>query len=206
MELTLAKSTVETPLNSLKRTVNEVKNIVCEQYLREYAPTLMSDCGMSENPFSGVCIYLNFLLAKKLNDLGYKAKLAGGHAVFGINNNQFGVVKYGEPSNMATLLPNGDLYVGNGFAGHCWIEIQDLNVIVDLSLMHLKDIISEDNKNRGIVDDEYLLDTNKLVISHNELISSKLIDAGNVGYYYEYSREATLSAMNNIKMLLTLIN
>ena len=186
--------------SSLKQLVENIKLEVCDKYKREYHPVITS-VETTRNEFMGCCVPLNFLLFEKLNELGIKTNLVGGKATFGVNNNAYGVVEYGYIGNMDVLTCDGKQYDGTGFLGHCWLELEELDVVIDLSLMHLKDLFLEDNANRGIVDYDYLLDLDKLVLETSQIIDRSEIISGSIGYHYSKSKQATIEVLGKVEAL-----
>lgn len=192
----------ENRLNELVLLVEKIKESICDQYIKQYSEAVLVGGGSNKNLFMGGCVILNYLLNEKLIENGFKTELVAGQATFGINKNQFGVVEYGYDSNMSTLTASGDFFNGNGFLGHCWIKVQELNVVIDLTLMHLKEVTLEDNLNRGIFDDDYLLDTKKMVITDSEIVSRNQIVSGEVGYHYNYNPEKTKESKAALQLLI----
>lgn len=188
---------------NITNLVNNIKGSICDQYIKEFSFMLDGGCA-NKNIFIGSCIPLNYLLCEKLKENGFNAKIVAGQATFGVNENQFGVVDYGGTGNMPTLTPDGNLYYGVGFLGHCWITVEKLDLVIDLSLMHLKDIVLEDNRHRGIDDCQYSLDLSKLVLSSDEIIERDKIISGAIGYHYKQDAGITNEAIAKIEKLKTL--
>jgi len=186
------------------KMVNEVKDQVCEQFINNFANTTLKFQGANSNPFMGSCIIINHLLCETLKSKGLNAELVAGSATFGINHNNYGVIEYGYIGNMSTLTPDGSLAINNGFKGHAWVTIEELDLVIDLTLMHLKELAKLDNDNRGIIDKDYLLDQSELVLSTNQLIGRDKIIAGSIGYHYCENNEITAKALEQLAKILNL--
>ncbi|EKO3439435.1 hypothetical protein NTE19_003327 [Vibrio fluvialis] len=172
------------------------------QYLKDVTPIALAEgVGLADNLMIGSCIYLNHLLCEKLVDNGFNAKLKAGRATFGVNKNQYGVLDFGYETNMDTLSPDGSLFIGEGFKGHCWVEVKNLDAIVDLTLLHTKEHMISDNTHRGIVDNDYLLDATKAVVLTSELVSRDKIVSGSVGYHYASNAAMAAQAFAKLEAL-----
>ncbi len=175
-----------------------------EQCVRDLQPLARSE-GVTGDVLLGSCVYLNHLACERLLDNGINATLLGGRASFGVNKNQYGVIDYGYEENMPTLMPDGTLFQGVGFAGHCWCEVKKLDLIIDITLARLPQFIQSDNLNRGIVDNDFLLDPKKVVISRSELVPRRNIVSGSLGYHYASNREYTDRALSKLAELKSMI-
>ena len=193
-------------ITELKTIVDQIKSGVNDKYL-----TVMKSVShafsepMGDNPFNGACLYLNHLLCEELKEKGFDAHYVGGAASFGFNKSGSGYCEYGyvTQEQMEMFRAMGCTAEDLPFMGHAWVEIPSLNVIVDLTLMHLESVIADDNKMNGLPPEtEFLIDSNKLVLEQSELISRDAIWSFNAGCSYIKTDSITCEAKRRSGLLL----
>lgn len=179
-------------LNKLQKLVEESIQPIQTRYINDVTIAhQVVNADLPSNPLLGGCAYLSYLLNEVLTQHGYKSKLQGGMATFGINKTPAGGIEFGYDSAHLLLNIHGQLDVSRALKGHFWVEIKDLDVILDLSLLTLKEHFLLDNGYRGITDNEYLLDPKKTIIAKSEVLSRDDILSGRVGYHYAKNAEIT---------------
>lgn len=171
-----------------------------QAYLSMAEPMARNE-GVTGDLLIGSCVGVNYLACQKLIDNGFNARFVGGNAAFRLNKGEHGVMVFGYTGNMDVLMPSGNEFDGVGFLGHAWVEIRNLDLIVDITLAHLKQHMIQDNAHRGIVCDEYLLSPNRVVVPRSELITKEKIISGAVGYHYAPNSSSTQQAINRWEAL-----
>jgi hypothetical protein len=195
----------QSPLSHLSALVEHIQPELTAQYIAEMLPMFKSiGHAQGPNPMSGSCLYLNYLLCNALKANGYSdAFIVGGAASFSFSKGDTGLVEYGR---MNTFLhghnADGSRFDGTAFAGHCWVEIPSLDVIVDASLAHLKGQVDTDNQLQGIHDEEFLLDPTKLVIEYHELHTREQLFNYEIGYSYVVTESITREAHSRLQFIL----
>lgn len=193
-------------ITELKIIVDQIKSGLNDKYL-----TVMKSVShafgepMNDNPFFGACLYLNHLLCEELKEKGFDAEYVGGAASFGFNKFDSGYCEYGyvTQEQMQMYRAMGCTLDEMPFIGHAWVEIPSLNVIVDLTLMHLESVINDDNKMNGLPPEtEFLIDTNKLVLEHSELITRDAVWNFTAGCSYIKTDSITHEAKRRSELLL----
>ncbi|MCY9872350.1 hypothetical protein [Vibrio barjaei] len=165
-------------MSKLVSLTNEIKNSL-DKSIGDYAHK------HNEQFLTTSCILYNALGKERLKDNDFDAKLMAGKAAFGFNASQYGMIEF-DVNAVGYFLEYG---VAPGFSGHCWIYVPSLEVVVDLTLADLKQRVIDSNKQTGIDDDEFLLDSS-MVIPVEKIMDYQSIKAGAVGLYYEQTCEA----------------
>jgi hypothetical protein len=128
-------------------------------------------------------IAINNYSLKALVAAGFGAKLVSGKAAFGVNKGKHGVIHFGFSKVEDTTHFADDSPIRN-FHGHAWIDIKNLDVIVDFTLLSMKSGMLADNAKRGIVDSDYKL-SNKVIVPKSENKTfARLYDSNDIGYHY----------------------
>lgn len=193
-------------ITELKTIVDQIKSGLNDKYL-----TVMKSVShafgepMGDNPFAGACLYLNHLLCEELKEKGFDAHYVGGAVFYGFNKTPTGNCNYGyvTQEQMAAFKAMGLGIDDLPFMGHAWVEIPSLNVIVDLTLMHLESVIADDNKANGLPPEkEFLIDSEKLVLELSELITPDDIWDFNTGCSYIKTDSITHEAKRRSALML----
>lgn len=193
-------------ITELKSIVDQIKSGINDKYLNVMkSVSLAFGEPMGDNPFSGSCLYLNHLLCEGLKEKGFDAHYVGGAASFGFNKSGNGYCEYGyvTQEQMQMYRAMGYTIDDLPFMGHAWVEVPSLNVIVDLTLMHLESVINDDNKMNGLPPEtEFLIDTNKIVLEQSELITRDAVWDFNAGCSYVKTDSITHEAKRRSELLL----
>ena len=128
-------------------------------------------------------IAINNYAVKALVAAGFGAKLVSGKAAFGVNKGKNGVINYGfskieDSPHDTTVNPT------RIFHGHAWIDIKNLDVIVDFTLLSMELRMLTNNLKRGVIDSDYKL-SNKVIVPKSENKTfARLYDNYEIGYHY----------------------
>jgi hypothetical protein len=168
---------------------------------------VVDDITMSVNEtFSGLSagdassIAINNFAIKALVEAGFGAKLVSGKAAFGVNKGKNGVIDYGFSKIEDTANYVADSPIRN-FHGHAWIDIKNLDVIVDFTLLSMEAGMLADNEKRDIVDSDYQL-TNKVIVPKSENKTfARLYDYYDIGYHYSRTDKDTQLVLEAIKWI-----
>jgi hypothetical protein len=145
-------------------------------------------------------IAINNYAVKALVAAGFGAKLVSGKAAFGVNKGKHGVIHYGFSKIEDKTHHVAESSINN-FHGHAWIDIKNLDVIVDFTLLSMKSGMLLDNAKSGIVDSDYKL-SNKVIVSKSENKTfARLYDNYEIGYHYSRNERGTELVLEAIEWI-----
>lgn len=143
---------------------------VLEKVFKEIKPELLS---IQNSLDGGLCVIATRRAYTRLKELGFDdIRVAGGKAMFSVNNGANGLIDYGYSQNSL---------VGR-YIGHYWIVYKD-KLIIDFSLPFMKVSFIRDNKKRGIQDNRFQLSKNYYVPVEMTYTYDQLY-AGKIGHHY----------------------
>jgi hypothetical protein len=138
--------------------------------------------GSSPVTKGGICIPLAVFGQAVLKEHGVETKIVGGKAAFGFNMGGYGVIDFGYTQNL--LVP----YAHEGiesFNGHAWLEVENMDAVIDFAMPELPQLIKLSNSEMGIFGhDEIQLDINKLLVRRSEMVTAQVRHKPMLGYYY----------------------
>lgn len=151
------------------------------------------------------CILLNGIFANALACKGINHRLVGGNHAVAFNEDPGGLLNYGfnmpTQQSLHVLADTADpLNSSDGFFGHAWIEIPEIDAIVDLTLLDLPNTASESARLANLPDVPVVIDIDPIVHKRDLKQFSDIMVQGTGLAYQEVT--AKTQHVNNIANLL----
>lgn len=135
----------------------------------------------------GHCLTYSVEGCKLLTSLGFNAQFRAGLAMFSFSKSKFGLIDYGYSGK-------GNPKILGNMPYHCWIEVPELKVIIDFTMIDFKALAKRDEELRGLPPQGFKLSSNPIV-PISKVYSYETLFDGKIGHHYKRLQEIESKAL-----------
>lgn len=127
----------------------------------------------------GLCVSFTKIGHDILTREGLNVRIAGGRAAFSVNKGQWGIIDFGYSQ---ALDVRRDPRVG--YIGHFWLVLDQEQVIIDFTMMTLKELVHDSDRFMGLPLQPFNL-RKGVIIPMNKVSSFDELKRGKIGWHYQ---------------------